>query len=370
MRFSNPSTVASLFLLCNVAQGSLLEKRFSINGPEYKYEDLQFSMDFEISDFVQDSMIEYSLYDGMACKDGGDNDITENSGYLLSRIRTDQTPPGDGNGVRKIKIQSELNSKLIKASPIYQEDEDGNVTVEYCMRFGVYNTDKTNAFAMETNFLEIPVKLVIDLNAGFEVDAAVSNADGVLVESEQGVAVEAYICDDDENIVPIVGFEQGQTVRVCVSPTPSNLAAGALMRQIESFTFRRLSPLLVEQPAISPQTGGDAADDLTIVWCQPGSTVCAFETLLYADFFVEEGQVLGAGTAFLQLGTGASATSRRLQETPNQILSENPTKFGVTLNLVTVESSYQMANTSGAAPAALTTAFFGLASLATALVLF
>lgn len=292
MRLAIGSTIASL-LFCDLARGNFLEQRFKIDGPIYEYGDLQFTMDFEVSDFTQDSAIGYTLYDGLNCQDGGDNDITENDRYLLSRIRTDLTPPGDGSGIRKVKIQSEIVPNFITDSPIYRTDADGNVLVEYCLRFSVYNTGKDETFAMETNYLEVPIKLVIDLNAGFQVDASLSNSDVVLKESSQNVAVEAYICDNEENIVPIVATEQGQTVRVCVSPTPSNLAAGALMRQLESFTFRREIPIGIEQAAIDPGTGGVPADQLTIVSCRPGSTVCAFETLLQADFFQGEGVVMG-----------------------------------------------------------------------------
>ena len=294
MKLTIGSTIASLLLFCDLARGqSLLQTRYNIGGPQFEYDQNKFTMTFEVSNFVQDNMIGYTLYDGLNCKDGGDNDITENSGYLLSRIRTDLRPLGDGRDFRTIKIQSEVVPADITSSPIYKEDVDGNVVIEYCVRFGVYNTDKTGEFAMETNYIESPIKLVIDMNAGFQVDANLSNSDVVLNEAAQNVAVEAYICDNDENIVPLVGKEQGQTVRVCVSPTPTNLASGALMRQLESFKFRRLSPVLVEQDAIEPQTEGVSANQFTIVSCRPGSTVCAFETLLGADFFMGAGEVVG-----------------------------------------------------------------------------
>uniref|UniRef100_A0A7S4ABL4 Dolichyl-diphosphooligosaccharide--protein glycosyltransferase subunit 1 n=1 Tax=Pseudo-nitzschia australis TaxID=44445 RepID=A0A7S4ABL4_9STRA len=371
MKLTIGSTVASLLLFCDLARGqSLLQTRFNIAGPQFEYDQNKFTMTFEVSNFVQDNMVAYTLYDGLNCRDGGDNDITENSGYLLSRIRTDLRPLGDGSGLRTIKVQSEVVPADITSSPIYKEDVDGNVVIEYCVRFGVYNTDKDGEFAMEANYIESPIKLVINMNAGFQVDAALSNSDIVLNEVSQNVAVEAYICDNDENIVPLVGKEQGQTVRVCVSPTPNNLAAGALMRQLESFKFRRLSPVLVQQAAIEPKTGGVSANQFTIVSCQPGSTVCAFETLLGADFFMGPGEVVGQGTAFLQLGVGSSAAARKLQGTPNQILADKPTGYSVTLNLITVDSSYQLATTSGAALTTFTTTFLGFAFLTTVLTLF
>lgn len=348
----------------------MLKERYKITGPEFEYDDLQFTMDFEVSDFVQDSMVEFTLYDGLNCKDGGDNDITENDGYLLSRLRTDLTPLGDGSGVRLIKVQSEIVPKAMGDSNIYKKDDDGNAVIEYCVRFSVYNMPKDQTYSTETNYLELPVKLVINLAAGFQVDADLSNADTVIAQATKNTAVEAYICDSEDNVVPIEATEQGQTVRVCVSPTPPNLAAGALMRQLESFKFRRQAPVEVEQVAISPNTGGVGASELTVVSCRPGSTVCAFETLLTADFFIREGVVIGNGMAFLQLGVGNGVVSRRLAGTPNQVLADKATGFSVMLKLLEVESSYKLVGTSGGARAPFATAFVGLGLLSAVLALF
>jgi len=371
MRFTVASSmIASVLLLCDQAQGQglgdLLAMRFNIEGPDYEYGDLTFTMDFTVSDFMKDSMISYSLYDGLNCKDGGDNDITVNDGYLLSRIRTDSTPLGDGSGTRTIKVASEINPGQITNSPIYRDDEDGNAVIEYCVRFGVYNMPQGEANSFESNFIEVPVKLVINLTSGFDIDASVSNSDLVLKEASQNVAVEAYICDNEANNVPITGTEQGQTVRVCVSPTASNLAAGALMRQLEQFTFRREIPVSTSQVAIASDTGGVPNDQLTVVSCRPGSTVCAFETLLNADFFASEGKVIGSGQAFLQLGVTDSVAARRLEQTPNQILAEKPTSYSVVINLVPTDSTMRLVELSSAPTAAT---FMSVALVATSLAL-
>jgi hypothetical protein len=298
MRFTTTiaSSIASLILLCDQTQGqagNILQHRFAIGGPDYTYDDLQFTMHFEVSDFMEDNMIAYSLYDGMNCRDGGDNDITENDGYLLSRIRTDNTPIGDGSGIRSIRVQSEIVPNSIVESGIYRTDDDDNGVIEFCLRFGVYNMDKNEPRAFETNFLEIPIKLTIEMDGTFSVRAIVDSIGLVLASASQGVAVEAYICDREDNVVPIMPTGQGQIVRVCVSPTAENLAAGTLIRQLEQFTFRREIPTSTKQVAIESKTGGVPADGLTIVSCQPGSTVCAFETLLQAAFFTGPGIIAG-----------------------------------------------------------------------------
>jgi len=344
MRFTTTiaSSIASLIVLCDQVQGqgSTLLQQFAIGGPDYTYDNLQFTMNFEVSDFMQDNMIGYSLYDGKNCKDGGDNDITENDGYLLSRIRTDNTPIGDGSGIRSIRIQSEIVGTKIVNSGIYTANDDENTgVIEFCLRFGNYNADKDGPQAFEVNYVEVPITLTINFNSSFSVQAAVQPIDLVLSSVSQGVAVDAYICDRDDNLVPIMTTGQGQTIRVCVSPTAENIALGALMRQLEQFTFNRDLPIPRQQAAIEPGTGGAPADPFTLVSCRSGSMVCAFETLLQADFFTGPGIVRGQGQAFLQIGTDETVAARKLEGgTPNQILSESPTSYSIAIELVPVDS--------------------------------
>lgn len=294
MRFTTVSSVLSLLCLFETSRAdiNLLQKRFDIVGPEYVYDEWEFSMDFEVSDFMTDSMIGYALYDGTDCKVGS-NDITNNDGYLLSRFRSDNVPEGNGSGTRKIKIQSQVVPSKLVNSGIYREEENGDGIVEYCIRFSNYNMDKDDPEAFEINFLETIVKVSIQFTGDFGVSVYLDPGDIEVEELNEGVALEAYLCDREENIVPVAEFNQGQTVRVCVTPTAEFLARGFRMRQIEDFVYRREMPFSTRQQAIKAGTGGVPADQLTVVSCRPGSVVCAFETLLFADFFVSEGIIAG-----------------------------------------------------------------------------
>merc|ERR1711988_820394 len=74
-----------------------LDTKFNLTGPFFEYESLRnINMDFLVSDIMDDSMVGYAFYDGLDCKDtnGGANDITDNDGYLKSRLRTDLIPVG------------------------------------------------------------------------------------------------------------------------------------------------------------------------------------------------------------------------------------------------------------------------------------
>lgn len=260
-KFTTLSSITSLVLLFDEAQaggGSLLQQRFAIDGPDYSYDALTFTMDFKISDFITNSMVGYTLYDGHKCKDGegfgGDNDITENEGYLLHKIRTDNAPLGDGSGTRSIKVSSQVVIPDIAGSPLYATDSEGYGVVKFCLRMGIWNADRNEPMSMEVNFLETLLTLRLNVNGDFAIEAQVSNVDPLLKMNSEGVAVDAYICDYDDNTVPIMPTEQGQTIRVCVTPVPEVLASGGLMRQIEKFDFFRQIPNQVSQSAILPDT--------------------------------------------------------------------------------------------------------------------
>lgn len=298
MRLTIASSIAFVLFFCKgtKATGNALVKLYGIGGPKYTYDSWQYTMDFEVSDLMSDGMIGYTLYDGLNCRDGdgtmgaGDNDITQNDGYLLSRFRTDNTPVGDGSGTRTIRIESEIVPSRMSQTSIYREDENETGIVEYCLRFSNYNIDKDIPGAREVNFLETTVKLSIDLNGDFGVQPLVVPDEVEEKQDEQDVEVEAYICDRDENVLQLTEYNQGQTVRVCVTPTQETLERGFRMRQLDSFTYRREIPFSTRQVAISP---GGVLDALTVLQCRPGSVVCAFETLLFADFFVSEGVISG-----------------------------------------------------------------------------
>jgi len=330
-----------------------LDQKFNVTGPFFEFDGLRnINMDFIVSDLMKDSMIGYTFYDGFKCKDtdGGDTDITENSGYLLSRLRTDLTPIGDGSGERLIKVNANLDPSVMVDSPLYHKKSDKRGTIEYCLRFSIYSEDRDSPNAMEVNFLENIVTLDISLDGDFELDVKLAEGDAVVQQAYQDIATEGYLCDSDDNIMAVEearAKSQGETVRICVSPTKESLALGAIIENIEEFTFYQGT---TKQVAIEPNTGGVAAGPLTVISCQPGWTVCAFETLLNAKFFQEPGVVTGEGYVFLGLGNGEEGGSvarvrtrgRNLQYDPysksaDELLAERATGFRMDITIMPVE---------------------------------
>jgi len=360
-------SIASLvFLFCDQTEGitgaELLQKRWDISDAEIEYNDFEFTLNFEVSDIIENNMIGYTLFDGAGCGDTGEKVISENADFISARSRTDNTPVGDGTGTRIIKIVNQVDANKIKNASIFSKDESGNGVVEYCVRFGVWAWDKNDPSSFETNFRETVLKIVINLTAGLAVDTSLSKVETLFKNVQQGSEVEAYVCDSDANVVPIEATMQGQTVRMCISPTQKTLNAGIFMRDLEQFTFRRSDPSSVQQVAIAAGTGGQPANPLTVASCTPGAIVCAFETLLQADFFVSEGKVMGIGSVFLQLGDDSS-TERRLEggDSSTDKLNE-PQSFIMSFDLVSTENTRSALQTSSAS-------ITGIASICTSMLM-
>lgn len=321
---------------------STLKERFAIQDPIFTYKELQFDLDFVVSDLMGDSYIQYQIYDGHLCREG-DNDITlaEDNNYLYSRLRPDLQPVGTGDGFRTMKVTVNIDPANIASSPVFEDFETYGV-VKFCVRFSNYNTDFLDPQSIETNFIETQIQLNVNLVDDFVVDIGeVRDSEIVLQMATQDTAVEAYICDSESNIVE--GAEsksQGETVRVCIVPTQQAMAEGAYLRFIETFEFRR-EPYT--QVAIEPDTFGSPANSLTIVDCISGSDLCAFETLLSAEFFLDgEGTITGSGMAYLQFGTEEIVNQRNLQDfngrTAQQVLAEEPTGFSFDIRVVPVSN--------------------------------
>ena len=351
--------------------GSALEQKWYIEEPHFKYENLQFDLEYVTSDEMSDVQISYDVYDGHQCRgdgNGGDSgavnsttttignvDIT-NATYLVSQLRPDLTEVNAGiNGRRTFKVTLNINSDEITSSPIF-EDYETYAHVTFCVRFTNWNMDYFEEDAVEVNFIETPVLLVVNLVDTFEIDLSdVADEELVVELAYDDSAVEGYICDNLSNVVEGDSRSQGESVRVCVTPAAETLAQGAYIRYVDEFTFERGD---YTQTAIEAGTGGDAASQLTIVSCPAGSLICAFETLLGAQFFEDGvGIVYGSGTAFLQFGQDDEITEeetnrqrqrqrrnrRNLQNgklTPAEALAERPTAFAFEIVMIPQDNEF------------------------------
>lgn len=177
-----------------------LEQKFAIQGPlSYGHDLYDFSLDFLVSDFIDDDMVGYTIFDGLECSWDDNENIVENSGYLLSELIPDNsTGVGDGSGTRTMEISLSLNPDLIVNSTIYspyenENDYDSNTTmtndtdvdsdidtddsydgdrgiIEICLRFSNYNADKDSLYGFQVNFVDNPIVIVLDMTGDLDME--------------------------------------------------------------------------------------------------------------------------------------------------------------------------------------------------------
>jgi len=229
-------------------------------------------------------------------------------------IIADDTPPGEGDLERNFAVKVQVDPSRLQGSSVFsiEQTEDGNdqVRVEFCMRFSLY----TQSTLIEVNFLETIVGFTANLNSGFIVDANVDPKEILITTAFEDFEVDAYQCD--RNNVPLsaaalaTAMNQGEIIRVCVTPTQEAKDEGLFMKEIKSFSYYRDyggQIGIVTQVAI--ENSQEASNFLTVLDCTPGDLVCTFETILFASMFMSPGFVDGSGTAALQFGTSSASIS-------------------------------------------------------------
>mmetsp|Transcript_48693 Transcript_48693/g.117785 ORF Transcript_48693/g.117785 Transcript_48693/m.117785 type:complete len:1177 (-) Transcript_48693:145-3675(-) len=126
---------------------------------------------------------------------------------------------------------------------------------------------------------------------------------------------DAFLCDEDNNrLIPEQNpLGVGSIARVCVKPEQLAIRENVVIRSIDTFTWTEdasdRTPL--NQTAITPNQQAEAT---TQIYCERGSLVCAFETVLDVSFYDNQGFIDGRGVVWFEFG--AAATSRNLQIPP------------------------------------------------------
>jgi hypothetical protein len=264
-----------------------LAQQWNVPDPSFNHESISFDMDYLVSDFVLDTMTDYSIWD-VGCEEGGyplSNDI-------INVIKS--TEPGfvqntAGTGNRMIELDLKLVSEEIAKEPrIFTDveiDGQAKAIVEFCVRFKL-----TTPEGVEVNFLESLVTLYVDLTDGFSIGDL--NISPKIVEEKtanQGYEVDAFFCDLDGNALSEEEANAprlpASELRICVVPTQKSLDEGVLMRAIENFYFFRIDERgnKMIQDAIVNRTV--AANGLTAGLNCDAGTHCEFSSLIKADFY-------------------------------------------------------------------------------------
>lgn len=293
-----------------------LAEKWNLTGDGVDFGGLRMRLDYIISDFIIDSMVGAVAYT-TDCKDGG---VVIPPSDMTFLVVPDETPPGAGEFERKVSVNVTVNPDSIGTSIVYRDeyDEDGKkeAKVEFCMRLSLFTNGDS---PIEVNFLETVVGMTAGLSSGFSIDAIALRPKDILVTTAlQNYEVDAYQCNDSNEALTstelAVARNQGEVIRVCVTPNQEAQDQGVFMRAIESFNYNRDygGPLgLVTQVAI--ENSAAASNFLTVLYCTSGLLVCVFETVLFSSMFMSPGSVAGSGTALLQLGNNPARRRRRLR---------------------------------------------------------
>lgn len=317
-----------------------LAQKWNITGPEFGSNELEFQLNYTVSDFILPEMIQHQLYDSN-CAEGG---ITLPSSTLTTQIDTDTTvPPGEGDLSRSVKITVTIDPETISNTNIYSEEVVDNqlkATIVFCHRLMLFTTSVT---PIEVNFRETVVTFYVDLTDGFEIgNIDVQDKDKLVRTANQAYEVEGYQCDFSNQKLSDVELsqsrQQGTLIRVCVRPEEEARTDGIFMRSIDQFVWERDyggSVGVVTQVAV--EDGEAAANQLTQLWCTPGDEVCAFESVLLALFFRLPGSVEGAGIASMQFGNfngGARRSLRRGLQQGGDDAAAGLAEFDLSMELI------------------------------------
>jgi hypothetical protein len=286
-------------------QSPTLAERWFIEDPDFTYDSLNFTLDFEINDYIQGvDQVQYKLFDDSCDNAYTGSGLTDSKGSSFFN---------GADGKHTIGIQVGVDSNAISTdTQVYSLDESNLqvvATIDFCLRFALHTPAAGGA--VEVNFLETIVTLVVDLTDGFEIGSvAVEPYLRCEKEADEAFEVEGYFCSEgnepNPNLVEIPVISQGDQVKICVRPVLEARTSYIRMRRIQSFTFA-LSNTDIAQVAII--NGAVAANGLTDMWCERGYAICHFETILFADFFKQVGAVTGAGIADMQFGGEVSEQS-------------------------------------------------------------
>jgi hypothetical protein len=163
-----------------------LTQKWNIAGHTFAYDGLHFDLDYQVSDFINDNMVTFAIYD-RHCQEGG-NSVSNTILKAQKQILTNTYVANGGAGQRMLALDIDIDAATITTDPnIYREDttRSGAVTaqIDVCVRFSLQTDTTPNQ--IEVNFRETLVTLHVDLSDGFEIGEVnvASNDNGRIVYS-------------------------------------------------------------------------------------------------------------------------------------------------------------------------------------------
>ena len=286
-----------------------LSDKWSIADPIFGYTGLDFTFDYDVSNFIDVGQAYYEVYDS-GCKSGGNPPVS--TGFTLDPLVdvTAGSITDDGTfnvAADTVEVPLSIDVNTITGNiDVYTETNTAgsiSATIEFCVRFGLKTKSGGATPVVEVNFLESLVTLNVDLSSGFSIaDVSVAPKERLISTGSTTYTVNGYMCNPGTSteFVPVTPLSQGSLITICIKPDQAGIDDGIKMRTIDLFQWSRD---LTTQTAVA---SGIAADNLLTTYdpatCASGD-YCSFSSILFAAFYSTAGQVSGTGIASMQFGT-------------------------------------------------------------------
>ena len=302
----------------NRALVATLVEKWGISDPIFLYNGLDFTFDYDVSNFVDVGQAYYEVYDS-GCMEGGNPPLTAGMGFTLTdlvdvaggSVAGDDIAFDPAGKTSRVPVSIDVDT-IVGNTAVYTETGTGGAgdlgaTIEFCVRFGLYTLGGT---PIEVNFFESLVILTVGLTDGFSIDNVNVEAKERLINTaSQTYTVEAYRCVPGSNVEvadPNAVLSQGSLITVCIRPNAVGLVDGIKMRTLDAFVWTRGETI---QAAVD---SGIAASNLLTTFDETtcsGGDYCQFSSILFAAFYSTAGQVSGSGVASMQFGTRRRLTA-------------------------------------------------------------
>jgi hypothetical protein len=133
-----------------------LGQKWSITNPSVNYNLLHFDLDYKVSDFIQDEMVSYTVYD-KDCQEGNNLVIVLNS---QKQALTGST------GERILALAVDIDPVTIPDDKNIYRENGRAAEITFCVRFSLQTKSDEPS---EVNYLETIISLSVDLSNDFEV---------------------------------------------------------------------------------------------------------------------------------------------------------------------------------------------------------
>ena len=133
-----------------------LGQKWSTENPSLNYNILHFDLDYKVSDFIEDEMVSYTVFD-KDCLEGNN---------LVTVLNSQKQALTGATGERILTLAVDIDPATIPHDTNIYSESGGAAEITFCVRFSLQTKSDEPT---EVNFLETIISLSVDLSNDFEV---------------------------------------------------------------------------------------------------------------------------------------------------------------------------------------------------------